>query len=314
MQMLKEHQDKMNKIFNNSGIASIIKQNEALSQIAAQASAIANLSKTFSETSSLMKSLNSFDFNPFYEKVDYSEINSIVHKIAQATELSGLASMFKDVTFDSLSAFDEIENDILMTNNKDDSPQNGYSELSGSTTVKSKLVGELTVDEFKDMMETGQSAASKDLNPKDRIKNYLSEVLKALGVDVGKGALLWFLKYFFLILHLIATSNHDIDVSKEVSKYISKDEQVASVRKVFVNNTDLEQPIGNMAFLRVSSQLRHGTSKGAPIVSQEVISKNTVVIPIEKKGNWIKVQVETIDGFYTGWLEESKIVKFKLNK
>jgi hypothetical protein len=319
LQMIKEQQGMMNQILNSPGMASIFKENNSFSRMTSQASTFAKLSESISQTNLLYEKFNSIGLNSDFSKINgmfnnYFESNSLVDKIAHATESVGLASMFKDVTLESLEAFNELD-DIFPTNSKDEHPQNDTSELSGSLTVrKPKLVSEMTVDELEEMLRTGQSATNKELNAKDRIKSFLSEVMKNYGIDIAKAVASGLIQFLFILIWSAVISNHNADVSNTVSTFINENEQITKVRKVFINNPNIEQPIGNMAFLRVSSQLRQGTSKGAPLVSQDVVSKNTVVLPIEKKGNWIKVQVETINGCYFGWIEESKVIKFKLEK
>lgn len=73
-------------------------------------------------------------------------------------------------------------------------------------------------------------------------------------------------------------------------------------------------PYGQIAFLRSDSYIREGTSKSAPVVTDTLITNKTVLTIVERRNNWLKVQIDLEDSCLYGWIEESKIIKFKKMK
>ncbi|MFS0643666.1 SH3 domain-containing protein [Siminovitchia sp. 179-K 8D1 HS] len=217
--------------------------------------------------------------------------------------------LFKDITIDNLSVFNEIE---IFTD------KTGYlihetQETCYNKPSKPKYVYELTVDEFQELLKNGQSIAAKEHKPEKRIKTFIAEIVKNLLVTGAGQLIIFFIVYLYFQLSQIAIGNHDFKVLQAANMVISESQTVSATRKVFINNQDLERPMGQMGFLRVSSELRERPSKKSPRVMKEYIRKNTVVIPLERKGNWIKIEVEAETEIYVGWVQESKVIKFKLD-
>ncbi|CAH0309011.1 hypothetical protein SRABI96_04906 [Peribacillus sp. Bi96] len=220
------------------------------------------------------------------------------------TKTITVKGLFNDITVDDLSVFDEIFDDFKLDSEPD------YQEGSSSDSVDMTRK-ELGV-EMTQAIQDAQLDVSKDMGPKERIKSFFNSVFNSMGQDVAKG-IMWTLIFTCIaLIHAIASNNHDFEVGKLVTEKISENDTVTMVKKAFVKNPEIKKPKVNLGFLRTESKLRTRPSNKSHLVSKEPISKNTVIFPVEKKGNWILVEVDTKDDLYIGWVEESKVIKFKL--
>ena len=76
-------------------------------------------------------------------------------------------------------------------------------------------------------------------------------------------------------------------------------------RYVKVNPTD------QVAFLRKDSFLREGNFISSPVVSETKVTPKTVLTIIDRKNNWVKVEVNTGNSCGSiGWVQESMVIKF----
>lgn len=246
------------------------------------------------------------------------EISRIMfNDIAATTRSLNLFNLFDDVTFDSLSVLNDILNDINIDTEFDQ--QEGPSDLQSTLEVNSPdLVGTMTRDEFRaeitDAFQMAYSGVNKEITVEERIRSFFVRVLNSLGDDIAKAVIWSVFGMFIAYLVAIATNNHDYNVAKQISEKINEYETVKTVKKAFAKNPDVEQPLRDMAFLRIECHLRTRPSKQSHLASKEPVPRNTVVFPTQKKGNWILVEVETKDDVYIGWVEESKVIKFKVEK
>ncbi|MGE7687082.1 hypothetical protein [Peribacillus simplex] len=239
-------------------------------------------------------------------KLKYKDLNQTIYsEYFEIAKNLNVKELFDDVNLDDLSVIDEIFDDFEL-----DSKPN-YQEDSSPDLVGNMTRNELRV-EMTQAIKDAQSGLSKDMDSKEKIRSFFTGLFTSMGQDVAKYIILAVVQVLIAIMINIAASNHDYDVAKQVSAKINENETVKTVKKAFVKNPDIEQPIGEMAFLRTESKLRTRPSNKSHLASKEPVSKNTVIFPIETKGNWILVEVETKDDFYIGWVEESKVIKFTL--
>lgn len=238
-------------------------------------------------------------------------IDSYLNSISKVVKSNKIHTLFQDVTIENLTAFNEID---FFNKNETSVIYENQETFYSVETPSTKYVRDMTKDELEEMIQTGIASASKIKEPEKRIKTFFEAVIIGL---IATGAEKVIVNYIFpllLTVSQIAVANHDFKVMQVTNLYVNESQAASSVRKVFINNQELEQPIGQMGFLRVSSKFREYPSKNSPFSTEIAISKNTVVTPLQRKGNWIKVESETVDGVFTGWIQKSKIVKFKLDK
>lgn len=67
----------------------------------------------------------------------------------------------------------------------------------------------------------------------------------------------------------------------------------------------------NFGIIRAEIILRQGSSKKSPVVNNGKFPRNTVVKIIQRKNNWIYVQIEEDGTCINGWVQESKAIKLK---
>jgi hypothetical protein len=296
-------------------IANMVMTTPLLQGINAQQKFIQSISNLSNRYGSIQSEFNKL--TPLFEsmnklKIDLPNSNFDNQNLIFAEQTTiNVATLFNDVTFDSLSVLEEVFNEY------DNQIEN--SELNSSSTIKkTELVANMTKEELRSeissAIEAAQAKLNKDMTKQERLRSFFRNILDSYKQDAAKYIIGHIIGLLFQLMFAIAVGNHDIDVAKEVSKKINENDKVTAVKKTFNKNSDIEKPIGEMAFLRIETPLRTLPQKQSHIVSNGQINKNTVVIPVHKKGNWVLVEVETKEEFFTGWVEESKLIKFKLNK
>lgn len=247
---------------------------------------------------------------------------SISRKLTTALSSVDLMPLFKDITINDLEeikdlSIKDLNEEVVNSQKSHEIVKDDSSDIHSTLTVsKPKLISDMTVDEFNELIQKAQVASSNVEQPKNRIKVFLIFIAGAFANEAGNQIINIIMQLIFSFSILIVTGNHDYEVSKVAQSVINENQSVSTVRKVFIKNKDKlqEKPIGKLGFLRVSTELRVQPSKNSRLVTKEIINKNTVVTPVAIKGNWIEVEVETDSEFYIGWVQKSKIVYFKLDK
>ncbi|MFE4243879.1 hypothetical protein [Peribacillus butanolivorans] len=295
MQMFREQQDQfreqqaqMKSLFNTPAMQMFRKQQKTFQNLI-------NLNN-----SHLMENITKIN------NLKYPDLNKLMfHEVFSITKDLNYQGLFDDINLDDLSVIDEIIDEFKLDSEPD------YKEDNSPDLVGNMTKNELRV-EITQAIQDAQSGLSRDMDTKEKIRSYFAGIFTSIGQDVGKFIILAMAQSLFMLMINIAAGNHDYDVAKQVSTKVNENETVKTVKKAFVKNPEIERPFGDMGFLRTESKLRTRPSKKSHLASKEPISKNTVIFPVGKKGHWILVEVETTNGFYTGWIEESKVIKFKL--
>lgn len=114
----------------------------------------------------------------------------------------------------------------------------------------------------------------------------------------------------FALLITTATGNFDAEVKAEIVHEVKESMITRDVRKVVTKYVKVN-PYGDIAFLRTDSHIRKGRTKTSPLHTAHKISSNTVLTIIERRNNWLRVEIENEETCFIGWVEESKVVKFK---
>ena len=110
-----------------------------------------------------------------------------------------------------------------------------------------------------------------------------------------------------LISFTISTFNGDVKafLQNRIQYSVTVNEARKAITK-YINVPIVEEQI---AFLRTDGVLREGRSQPSPAITP--VSEKTVLSILQRKGNWLQVQIETDNYCIEGWVEESKVVKFK---
>ncbi|MDW0109413.1 SH3 domain-containing protein [Sporosarcina aquimarina] len=83
--------------------------------------------------------------------------------------------------------------------------------------------------------------------------------------------------------------------------------------KLYKNLRNVEKlntfhPIG---FTRTNTYLRDGKSMTAPVVTNGFVEQKTLVLMLDRKNNWRKVEVKINETYLQGWVPESAIIRLK---
>jgi hypothetical protein len=275
---------------------------------------IVNMAEALSKSSIGLSNLN---FDPLMQSLTklstvqidffnkYPDINKMMFtQLKTTTDSLNWPKLFGDVTLDNLNVISEI---LSETSSKIE----GETVQEMSLTVGNMSKAELRTEITQIILEAQQNL-SKNMPANERIRTFFNGVITGVGQDVAKWIMLGLLQFLAYVIFQIAADNHDYEIGKQISEKINETDIVKSVKKSFINNPEIEPPIGELAFLRIESNIRTRPSKQAHFVSNTPVLKNTVVFPVDWKGKWVLIEIETNEGFYTGWVEESKVIKFKL--
>ena len=231
----------------------------------------------------------------------YQDLLSTLNSFTQSDKFT---SLFNQIDWGSL---DEIDFDTIdeETEEIDETKirLQGSSELSASITVvrPKKKLSDLTVDELEDMI----SRAIK----KTKTFSFGAFFLIVFN-DYIKDAALVITEVFVALMISMSVGSFNAEVKEQIKETIVESKTVRDARNVYKKYTNIPPVIGEqIAFLRTEAVLREGRSYTAPAI--EKLSEKTVLNIIDRNGNWLQVQIETETECYIGWVEESKVVKFK---
>ncbi|MEK4671118.1 hypothetical protein [Niallia sp. FSL R7-0271] len=346
LEVFRQQQNEMKKILNSPAIQSIQDLNDmmrftALDVIKEQDTLLRQIADIKVFDTDISKNFSAFSYLPqdytlWYEKSSlwdsFNHINSTVTQLANAfsTNAQGLVndltksintlqlgSLFDDITIDTLSVFNDFLEDYNNVDFQQIATDISYESTLLDVDVDANKTGSMTREELRleivSAIQSAQSGITKEMRPAERLKSFITDVMQSIGQDLAKWVVMLLILLMAQYFSKIIAGNHDYEIGKQISEKIGETELVSSVKKVFSKNHEIEKPLGDMAFLRTDSHLRTRPNKQSHLVSKDAVSRNTVVFPIEKKGNWILVEVETKNHFVIGWVQESKVIKFKVD-
>ena len=223
-----------------------------------------------------------------------SNIQTTMDNLTVAISQTNLSSLFKDITINDIEELDESK----MEN----------TSVAADIDVDShKKVSNLTIDEFKEVIDKAfQESSKKERSP----QTFLEKVLESIVINQTIQISIIIFQVFLGLFIGIAQGNHDMSVKTEVERAISQS-NYSKIYNIFKENIVGERPYANLGYLRVTTFVREGPKKTTPLAMNKVIQSNTVVTLLERKGNWIEVQIDEEEACYVGWVEESKVIKFK---
>ena len=301
LKAFQEHQSLLDNIVNSPALKALQEHQSLLDKITIPA-----------------LSINTDYYSSIFKVSNDLRKNQNLYSQALAEPINIFNNLFHDLTLDNLDVIEEIFNDVNITPEL----QEGNSDITATLTVNTpnsaNLVSDMTSEELTAVVTQAFQAAQSNINmnmePRDRIRAFFIELITDIGKDAAKSVTTFIIKLLVISMVFIAVNNHDYEVGQLIGEKISDTEIVKDVKKAFIKNPEVEKPLGAMAFLRTETKLRTRPTKESHLILKEPVSKNTVVFPIERSGNWVLIEVETKDEFYTGWVEQSKVINFKLDK
>lgn len=177
------------------------------------------------------------------------------------------------------------------------------SDISTSATdTPKKKLSEISVEEFTEIIK-------KCISPKNQFS--VAAFIIFLYSDYAKDAVRVLLEITFAFIMTVTTGNFDAEVRAEIVNRVEESMVYKDMRKVITRYVKVN-PYNQIAFLRKDSYLHAGKSKTAPLITNKKITTNTVLTILERRNNWLLVQVDNGDSCgQSGWIQESKVVKFK---
>ncbi|QOK29953.1 hypothetical protein IIE26_28020 (plasmid) [Cytobacillus oceanisediminis] len=261
-------------------------------------------------SSSLQLANKSQELLRAYGELNLNSLQSFQTELANITQISSsLSSVFRsyNVSDIDLSGFEELEFDFSNGEEGSFSPPFQVDDLQGSTNVapgRKKLI-DMTEEDLTKLVTKAITKAGVISLPVFIYNLYTEYVNDAARV---------ILEIMFAFLLTTFTGQYNAEVKAAIADTIQDSMVVKDTRKVITKYIKVN-PVDKVAFLRSASYLRQGTSKTAPVVPGEKVSTVSVLTIIERKNNWIKVEVDTGESCgEIGWVEESKVVKFKMIK
>lgn len=211
-----------------------------------------------------------------------------------------LDSTFAQISNIDFSGLKELAIDDFVENGH----QDGQSDLSATVTVTKpvKKLADITVSEFEDLIK-------KHITPLGTFS--LGAFLFTIFEDYIKDIALALTEVVFALAISFMTGQFNAEVIEEVGNRIEETKTYKDARKI-VTRYVKANPTEQIGFLRKDSILREGASKNAPVVSQTPITTKVVLTIIDRKQNWVRVEINTGSSCgEIGWIQESKVIKFK---
>lgn len=211
-----------------------------------------------------------------------------------------LDSTFAQISSIDFSGLEELAIDDFVENRHHD----GHSDLSATITVTKteKKLGDMTASEFQELLK-------KYITPKGNFA--IGSFLLFVFNDYAKDVALVVMEIVFAFAITFMTGQFNAEVIEEVGNRIEETKTYKDARKI-VTRYVKANPTEQIGFLRKDSVLREGASKNAPVVSQTPITTKVVLAIIDRKQNWLRVEINTGNSCgEIGWIQESKVIKFK---
>lgn len=203
-----------------------------------------------------------------------------------------------------LSGLDQL-NDVAGSTGSDlniDITARSGGEVTAAVDTPKKKLADMTEDDLKKIILnslTSYGAFSIVKFIYNLYADYVNDAAKVLLEVV----------FAFVITHV--TGHYNAEVKHEIYETIQESKTVTDSRKVITKYVKVN-PTDQVAFLRTETFLRGGDSKKSLVVLKEKITTKTVLTILERKNNWLKVEIYSGDfAGETGWIEESKVIKFK---
>ncbi|MGX1402381.1 hypothetical protein AB7M70_011854 [Bradyrhizobium japonicum] len=200
--------------------------------------------------------------------------------------------------------FSGLEHLNLVDRSISDDLNDGMTETANAgadCTVPKKTLADMTEEDFKKIVAGATTAKTFSV----------AAFIMSLYSDYVNDAVKVIIEVVFAFMLTMMTGHYNAEVKNAIIDTVQETQVVTDLRKVITKYVKVN-PTDQVAFLRKESFLRSGASKTAPIEIKEKITTKTVLTIVERKNNWLKVEIDS--GVFSGeigWIEESKVVKFK---
>jgi hypothetical protein len=236
--------------------------------------------------------------------------SSLTQSIIDTNQLSKVASSITSV----LNEISIRNIDFSGVDNLNPLNGSGESEVKVDITATSNVEVAAVVEKQKKKLidmtdEDVKKLISSAITP---VKTFsIAAFIYNLYSDYVNDAAKVIIEVVFAFMFTTLTGQYNAEVKHAIFETIQETNAVTDTRKVITKFVKAN-PTDQVAFLRKTAFLRSGATRKAPITMTEKISTKTVLTVVERKNNWLKVAVDTGDfSGEVGWIEESKVIKFK---
>ncbi|MGY4794875.1 hypothetical protein ACVNNN_07720 [Lysinibacillus fusiformis] len=292
-----------------------------VSQISATQQALNNLAHIdwASQTNAIQQSLNNF------ARIDWvSPISATQQALNNFARIDW--ATYNQTFVSSLKQFDSINlaNTFNLLNNF---PVQEISEAleEYENTNKQKYTNsssEITVNEkqhfsYEELINIIDSRLETTNSEKTGFKKFMQDLLLSYGQDTVKYFIGVIILPFFHMLFGIVIENHMLIINT-IQESLSNGIYVigyAHAKKVIKKEgLSRYENINLIGLIRINSYLRISPNRHSTPIHSEKLPLDTVINIIERKKNWVKVEANINEISIIGWIEESKIIKFKRKK
>ncbi|WP_075982601.1 SH3 domain-containing protein [Bacillus massilinigeriensis] len=257
-----------------------------------------------SQTQGIRQALNNI------AQIDWANYSQTLLSSIKMYESMNLANTFNQLSIFSVQEISEVLEEYEIKGKQ--KYQNDCSEIYGEITVNEKR--QFSYDEIVEIVDYRLAAANSE---KMNFKKFVQDLLFSYGQDVVKKFIDIILVPFFFILVSLIIDNHLL-IIETIKESLSSGVYVvgyAHAKKVIKKEgLSRYENLNLIGLTRVDSLLRTSPNKKTNPVASQKVPLDTVVSVLEKKKNWLKIETY-IDGEHIiGWIEGSKVNKFKRKK
>lgn len=301
------HQESL-KAFSDSAIAGLAVNTSVVASLTAMQSILGTYKTSEAFTSAfesikgisgVMKGFdNTVAMTEVLRNKKYFSISSEIINMLNGLSITEThASLFKSIDWESLR---EIDIESLVEGSKDEvsTEINSANEGSKDSTSETKVLS-------KDLRKKLKKAVDRNTGTLS-----LSALFIFIFEDYVKDIAFLIMEIFLAFMISLTIGSYNAEIKEFAVDRIRDSKTVRDVRKVTTKYLNTTPVYGqHIAFMRTDAFIREGRSSHAPVI--ESVTEKTVLFIVERKGNWLQVQVEMENSCFYGWVEESKVIKFK---
>ncbi|MER2153227.1 MAG: hypothetical protein ABS917_03520 [Solibacillus sp.] len=189
---------------------------------------------------------------------------------------------------------------------------NGSSEIPFNNTVNEKQ--RTSYEDLIDIIDSRLESASRE---KTGFKKFVHELLLSYGQDVVKHFINLIILPFLYLMWNYVVDNHTIIIETIQNSLYNGIYVIgyAHAKKVIKKEgLSRYENLNLIGLIRVPSYIRIIPNKRATPIHSEKVPLDTVVTIVERRKNWFKVEAILNEVSIEGWIEESKVIRFKRKK
>lgn len=239
-------------------------------------SPIEHLIKHQRQIDNILRNNSLFRFSPTYQNINLQQINESLSVILNPEILERID-------------FETPTNEDILGINDGEIINNESSDLSNSiTNLENRIVQHLSSNK----------------------KITIGVILLFIYEEYAREIALLIMKMFFTLIISAYSEQSSTELMTTLQNQITETSTFREINSLYKEAKPdfLDYKFG---IIRAEIILRQASSQKSPVVNNGKFPRNTVVKIIQRKNNWINVQIEENDTCINGWVQESKVIKLK---